>query len=223
MERPEHVDGRISLGDFVLDLDTRELRRGAARIALSPKAFQLLAILAAHRPKALSKSELLARLWPDAFVVDKNLTNLIGELREALGDTATNPRFLRTVQRYGYALQDPENRSSPAAGRFRLVWTGGRAVLHDGDHLIGRDPNLELFFDHASVSRHHARITIAGSDAAIADLGSKNGTFVGERRVVSSTALADGDVIRVGAVRLTFQAIRSVGSTETHADAPRSE
>ena len=53
---------------------------------LSPKAFDLLCILVAGRPKAISKSELQERLWPATFVVEKNLTNLVGEIRDALGD-----------------------------------------------------------------------------------------------------------------------------------------
>jgi DNA-binding winged helix-turn-helix (wHTH) protein/Flp pilus assembly protein TadD len=101
---------QVSFGDFVLDLDAREVRRGSAPIRLSPKAFQLLDILVTNRPKALSKAELQNRLWPSTFVVEKNLANLIGEIREALGEDAANPRFIRTVPRFGYAF-----REAPAA------------------------------------------------------------------------------------------------------------
>jgi DNA-binding winged helix-turn-helix (wHTH) protein len=211
------VAGRIGFGEFVLDLDTRELLRGRTPVPLSPKAFQLLALLAESRPKALSKSDLQERLWPGTFVVEKNLTNLVAEIRHALGDDASDPRFVRTVHRFGYAFH-----AAPAdapfvrgAARFRLVWPGARAALPDGHHVIGRDPDLELFLDSASVSRHHARITIAGDQATLEDLGSKNGTFVSGRRIASATQLADGVVIRVGSVELTFHAVRAAGSTET--------
>jgi pSer/pThr/pTyr-binding forkhead associated (FHA) protein len=99
--------------------------------------------------------------------------------------------------------------------RFRLVWPGGRAGLGDGEHVLGRDPELELFLDAPEVSRRHARIRIAGDEATIEDLESKNGTFVSDRRVESATRLVDGDSIRIGSVRLTFTAVRSCGSTET--------
>jgi len=79
--------------------------------------------------------------------------------------------------------------------------------------VLGRDPDLELFLDAPDVSRRHAQINIAGDEATIADLDSRNGTFVGERRVQAPTRLADGDSIRVGSVRLTFTAILSRGST----------
>ena len=214
----------MAFGEFVLDLDTRELRRGSTPVPLSPKAFQLFALLVEHRPKAVSKSELQERLWPGTFVVEKNLTNLVAEIRGALDDDASDPRFVRTVHRFGYAFQAPPaattaGHAGPArtAARFRVVWAGGRAALRDGEHVIGRDPDLELFLDEASVSRHHARITIAGERATVEDLGSKNGTHVGERRVESATPLADGDIIRVGSVTLTFHAVQALDSTQTRA------
>lgn len=212
----------LLFGDFVLDLDARELRRGGEPMLLSPKAFQLLEVLVSNSPKALSKSALQEHLWPDTFVVEKNLVNLIAEIREAVGDDAARPRFVRTIHRFGYAFRNTTDeprarRESIRAAdvRFRLVWAGGRAGLGDGEHVLGRDPELELFLDAPDVSRRHARIRIAGDEATIEDLESKNGTFVSERRVGSATRLADGDSIRVGSVRLTFTAVRNRGSTET--------
>jgi hypothetical protein len=212
----------ITFGGFVLDLDSRELRRGGESVALTPKAFQLLEVLVANRPKALSKSALQERLWPDTFVLEKNLVNLVAEIREALGDSATQPRFVRTVPKFGYAfrhLPSPDvaagARMRPARGHFRLAWPGGRAALTDGEYVLGRDPDLELFLDAHDVSRRHARITISGDDASIEDLNSKNGTFVSDQRVDSATPLVDGASIRVGSVRLTFTTVQHRGSTET--------
>src|SRR5262245_26530357 len=79
--------------DVLIDTDSRQLFRGGDEIALSPKAFQLLAILAFARPRALSKSELHDALWPDTFVVEPNLSNLVGEIRAALTDSPRQPRF----------------------------------------------------------------------------------------------------------------------------------
>ena len=175
----------VSFGPFVLDLETRELRRGSEFVSLSPKAYQLLEVLVVSRPKALSKSALQEHLWPDKFVLDKNLVNLVAEIREALGDNATRPQFVRTVPKFGYAFRHSttppaatalEARVSPNGARFRLSWAGGRAALSDGEYVLGRDPDLELFLDAHDVSRRHARITIVGNDASIEDLDSKNGT-----------------------------------------------
>ena len=212
----------VLFGDFVLDPDARELRRGGEPILLSPKAFQLLELLAANSPKALSKAALQEHLWPNTFVVEKNLVNLIAEIREALGEAAAQPRFVRTIHRFGYAFRDqtgkPRARRESISAtdvRFRLVWAGGRAGLGEGEHVLGRDPELKLFLDAPDVSRRHARISIAGDEATIDDLESKNGTFVSDRRLGSATRLADGDSIRVGSVQLTFTAVRSRGSTQT--------
>ena len=108
---------QVSFGEFVLDLDSRELRRGAEPVRMSPKAFQLLEILVTNRPKALSKADLQDRLWPDTFVVEKNLANLVSEIRQALGDSPSAPGFIRTVPRYGYAFHEtmPGDQEAPLA------------------------------------------------------------------------------------------------------------
>jgi non-specific serine/threonine protein kinase len=106
---------RLGFGDFVFDLESRELLRAGTAVPLSPKAFQLLGLLVQSRPRALSKGELQDGLWPGTFVVEKNLTNLIGEIRKALGDDAAEPRFIRTVARFGYAFHDPAAIESPGA------------------------------------------------------------------------------------------------------------
>jgi DNA-binding winged helix-turn-helix (wHTH) protein len=211
---------RVRFGEFVLDSDTRELRRGSEPVHLSPKAFLLLETLVDHRPKALSKSMLNDRLWPDTFVVEANLANLVGEVRAALGDDSRRPRFVRTVHGFGYAFREPpadEPGNRPRRGAVhRLVWKGGRATLAEGEHVIGRDPELELSFDTPSVSRRHARLRVEPSGAVLEDLGSKNGTFLNGRRVAGPTPLSDRDQIRIGSrVHLTFRTIEPAASTQT--------
>src|SRR5688500_2728605 len=159
---------RVRFGAYVLDLESRLLLRGDTVVHLSPKAFDLLSILVSQRPKALSKNDLQERLWPGTFVVEKNLANLVGEIREAIGDDPSDPRFIRTVHRFGYAFRDPAARpdaDTPArpgvARSFRLKWVNGRATLEEGEHLVGRDPDAEIFLNQAGVSRRHARVVIA--------------------------------------------------------------
>ena len=219
---------RVSFGDFVLDLDSRKLLRGRDAVPLAPKAYRLLEILVTNRPKALSKIALQERLWPDTFVVEKNLVNLIAEIRHSLGDDPAHPRFLRTVQRFGYAFQTSDaetaadtTTSQRANVRFRVSWAYGRAGLGEGDHVLGRDPDLELFLDSPGVSRRHALIKVIGDEATVEDLGSKNGTFVADQRLASPMPLVDGDVIRIGSVQLTFNAVRTWGSTRTESHRQR--
>jgi DNA-binding winged helix-turn-helix (wHTH) protein len=79
---------RIRFSPFDLDLDTRQLTRDSHPLELAPKAFDLLVTLVLERPKVLSKAALLQRLWPDTFVEEANLSNLVAEIRHALGDQA---------------------------------------------------------------------------------------------------------------------------------------
>ncbi len=137
---------QIRFGDFVLDTDTRELTRDSRAVHLSPKAFQLLAVLVTARPRALSKETLYQHLWPNTFVVEANLSNLIGELRAAIGDEPRRPRFVRTVHGFGYAFREALPAVSAAADRrsailYQLVWEGGRATFGEGEHVLGRDPD----------------------------------------------------------------------------------
>jgi DNA-binding winged helix-turn-helix (wHTH) protein len=211
---------RVRFGTFVLDSDTRELLCGDVQVPLSPKAFELLCLLVAHRSKAMSKSDLQERLWPTTFVVEKNLANLIGEIRDALRDDPSSPRFIRTVHRFGYAFREARIDTGTGVSRavkvsFLLKWANGRARLGEGAHILGRDPDVEILLDSPGVSRRHALLTISEASATIEDLGSKNGTFVGDQRVDASRSLGDGHTITVGSVKLTLSVLRAPRSTET--------
>ena len=212
---------RVRFSPYVLDLDSRQLLRGDDVVHLSPKAFDLLSILVSNRPKALSKSDLQERLWPGTFVVEKNLANLVSEIRDAIGDDPSKPRFIRTVHRFGYAFRDmvstEDGRSARRGGdvSFRLKWVNGLVTLDEGVHVIGRDPDAEVFLNSAGVSRRHARITISAGRLTIEDLGSKNGTFVGDQRLEGPRSVGDGDIIGVGSVKLTLRIFQTPSSTRT--------
>jgi DNA-binding winged helix-turn-helix (wHTH) protein/Tfp pilus assembly protein PilF len=95
---------RLQFGDCLFDAESRTLQRGGSAVRITAKAFQLLELLLAARPKPIAKEELFARLWPDTFVSDGNLATLIREIRAATGDDARQPRYIRTVHRFGYAF-----------------------------------------------------------------------------------------------------------------------
>ncbi len=123
---------RFCFGHFVLDSDARELLRDGEAVHLSPKAYELLEALVENRPKALSKSALHDLLWPNTFVVETNLANLVvGDSRRDRGQTApasVSPHRLRLR----LCLSGPRRRCPaplvPAAGRVRpggvhrLIW-----------------------------------------------------------------------------------------------------
>ena len=220
---------RLRFGDCVLDSGTREVFRGETLVRLSPKAFQLLELLATNRPNAISKDKIHETLWPGSFVVDGNLANLISELRDAVGDDARQPRVIRTVQRYGYAFQaeaEPDSgreRSEAGDAIYRLLWGEREIALSPGENPIGRDRDSIVWIDDFDVSRNHARIVIDGSGARLEDLGSKNGTFHRGEKIVTAATLANGDIVRVGGATMVFRVFLRTGPTATAASVrPRS-
>jgi DNA-binding winged helix-turn-helix (wHTH) protein len=213
---------RLAFGDCVLDLDTRELHRGERAVPLSPKAFALLELLAQSRPKALSKAEIHSALWPDTFVTETNLANLVVELRAALGDDAHAPQIVRTVPRYGYAFCAEAHSDAPAAGgaplegdEHRLVWRRRVIPLLPGENVIGRDRSSTVWINDESVSRRHARVVVGEDGAWLEDLGSKNGTFLRGKPVRAAVRLEDGEEFTVGQVVGPLRYHREGGSATT--------
>jgi DNA-binding winged helix-turn-helix (wHTH) protein len=206
---------RVRFGDFVVDDATRQLMRGGVAIHMSPKAFDLLVALLRERPNVLSKEDLHARLWPKTFVSDASLAMIVAEVRAALGETARQPSAIRTVHRRGYAFQADAVDSPQAADVVAvpagsvtgcwLVTTSRQIALTPGDNIVGRDPAAQVWLDSPSVSRRHARIRVEAGRARLEDLDSKNGTFVGDRRVDEVIWLGDGDDVRFGSVGTRFR------------------
>jgi DNA-binding winged helix-turn-helix (wHTH) protein len=207
----------VRFGEFCFDDDRRVLGREGRDVHLSPKAYQLLKILLARRPAALSKQELNDHLWPATFVADVSLATVVAEVRSALGERGRDGRFIRTVHGFGYAFDgdardDPSApdggaerpQDVPAPGRrsctIWLEWNGRDYPLSSGDQVVGRVADADIRLDTQSVSRHHARLVRSGCEVAVEDLGSKNGTFVQGRRITSAVAVGDGDTIRFGDV-----------------------
>src|SRR5262245_19216944 len=144
---------RLRFGAFTFDPARRQLFREETEVHLAPKAFELLKVLIESHPQALSKAQLQQHLWPDTFVSEANLPLLLGEIRKALADDAKNPRFIRTLQRFGYAfcgsvteISDQEGRAQQAVSCW-LVWNRQRLDLVEGENVIGRDPQATVHID----------------------------------------------------------------------------
>lgn len=209
---------KVRFGEFVLDAEARQLRRGAESLHLSRKAFDLLAMLLEHRPGVVEKEALRDRLWPGTSVVDANLNNLASEIRVVLGDDPQQSKFLRTVHRVGYAFCGAATADdAPAANAARRFWVvlNERAIILASERtVIGRDPECAIWIDAPELSRRHACIRLVeaagATTATVEDLGSTNGTFVEGKRVNAPQTLEDGDVIRIGDARVTFRTSASV-------------
>jgi DNA-binding winged helix-turn-helix (wHTH) protein len=213
---------RTDFGPFSIDAQARQLFREGVELHLSPKAFDLLCLLLQERPKVVDRRELHARIWPATHVVDTNLNVLIAEIRKALGDSAQQPRYIRTVHGVGFSFCGavvPERGESPSYDAMRcwLISSDSTFRLQEGENTIGRDPQCDVFLDTLDVSRRHASIRIDSRARTVVlnDLGSTNGTLVQGVAVREPTALNDGDVIAVGPIDLKVRLGRSDTLPET--------
>jgi DNA-binding winged helix-turn-helix (wHTH) protein len=211
---------RIAFGRFTFDSETRELLEDGRRVHVSPKAFDLLRVLLERRPNVVSKTELHDKVWPAAFVGDANLSVVIAEIRQVLGDDSKDGRFIRTVHRVGYAFSgsvvESARETAGATGyRCWLVWNDRRLPLSEAEYVLGRDPRCTLHIDASGVSRRHARLVVGAASTTIADLGSSNGTFVQGRAITAERTLADGDAIELGEAMLTFRAWADEAAAKT--------
>src|SRR6266481_4026573 len=99
----------LRFGVFEVDLRAGELRKQGKRIKLQEQPFQVLAVLLQRPGEVVTREELRSQNWPpDTFVdFDNSLNTAINKLREALGDSADNPRFIETLPRRGYRFIAP--------------------------------------------------------------------------------------------------------------------
>lgn len=101
-ESKKTQSGAYRFGSFELHPSERQLYSKNERVALTPKAFDALLLLVANAERLVRKDELIHALWPDTFVEEANLTNIIVTLRKILGRTA-----IETVWKFGYRFSLP--------------------------------------------------------------------------------------------------------------------
>lgn len=199
-------------GSFEFDSARRRLARDGESVHLTPKAFDLLALLIEAAPSVVPKSTVHERLWPNGVVSDATLVGLVKELRRALADQEPHSPVIRTVHRVGYAFEAPvvtSGASQPMTAARWLVLNDRRLPLAVGENVVGRDPQAKVWLDYSTVSRRHARIEIGPDRALLEDLGSKNGTSVGGVKVLGQMMLRDGDRIGFGQVFATYRESRA--------------
>src|SRR5215470_18784017 len=99
---------KLRFGNFEVDLSCRELRKHGLRIRLAEKPFRILEMLLERPGQVVTRLALRERLWPDTHVgYDHSLNTAVNTLRELLGDTAQNPRYIETLPRLGYRFISP--------------------------------------------------------------------------------------------------------------------
>jgi DNA-binding winged helix-turn-helix (wHTH) protein len=108
MHDNEPASTRLRFGVFVADAQTGELTEQGKRIRLQEQPFQLLLMLLQKPGEMVTREELRTKLWPQTIVdFDHGLNKAISKIREALGDSSENPRFVETVARRATAFLAP--------------------------------------------------------------------------------------------------------------------
>src|SRR5208337_5167313 len=104
MPVPQNNSRVARFGVFELDLNAGELRKSGVKLRLQGQPFQVLALLLERAGDVVTREELRQQLWPsDTFVdFDHSLNTAVNKVREALGDSATSPRYVETLARRGY-------------------------------------------------------------------------------------------------------------------------
>jgi DNA-binding winged helix-turn-helix (wHTH) protein len=193
-------------GTFELDSQRRQLRRGEQDLHLTPKAFDLLSVLVDAAPRVVPKSELHQRLWPAGVVTDATLVGLVKEIRRVLEDTDPQEPLIRTAHRVGYAFEAPVMRAPQAPRHSHWLIVGERRIaLMEGENIIGRDPDVNVCLDFATVSRRHARLLVTSSGTVLEDLASKNGTSVDGTLITAAQPLRNGQRFACGHLDMTYR------------------
>ena len=125
-------DDVFRFGPFLLDPKDRRLTRDGATVELNARYLDALALLVRERGGLVSKSRFLDEVWRGVPVTDEALTQCVRSLRRALGDDATNPRFIETVPKHGY--------------RFIATVTDGEAAIEAPDATARPRRDREMVF-----------------------------------------------------------------------------
>ena len=151
-------------GDYRLNLPNEQLWCGAQPVPLTTKALRVLGELVAHAGQLVTKDALFAAVWPGAAVSEGVLSNCIGELRKALGDSAQAPRCIQTVHRRGYRFLAPMTVATPPAPAPAVAWLP--AALPRAPLLVGRDAEVATLHQHLVQARRGQRQMVLVSGEA---------------------------------------------------------
>ena len=216
----------LKFGVFEVDLAAGEIRKAGMRLKLAPQPFQVLRALLEHPQQVVTREELRERVWPDNTFVDYELAlkKAINRLREVLGDSAENPRFIETVPRRGYrfigALTSPESSEenssgtgdsrlpSPVSGniaaqaRSTSVFTHWRVVTVLALLLVGGTTGLVVArWRHSPSVFKHRRLTANSQETpVIGAVISPNGQYLAfaDKTGFYLQQIANGETHRLG-------------------------
>ncbi len=212
MPAPTHSLQTVRFGSFALDLTSGELRKDGQKVALPPKAFEVLKALVERPGEVVTREYLRARLWAgDTFVeFEDSLNHAVNKLRRALGDSAEGPQFIETLPRLGYRFIASEDHARELAIR-------SLAVLPMAN--LSADPHQEYFADGMTdaliTDLAKIRVVKVISRTSVMRYKGVNKPLPEIARELGVDGVIEGTVQRSGErVRITVQLIRA--ATDTH-------
>jgi TolB-like protein/tetratricopeptide (TPR) repeat protein len=213
-------------GEFRLDLNERQLRQGNRVIPLQPKTFQALLYLAQRHGHLVTKEELHDAVWGNVAVTDSALARCIVDIRKAIGDSATEPRFVQTVARVGYRfVGEVEELDAAADGAVTAATehTTAQSVVVLPFLNLSSDVEQEYFVDGftdlliAELGRIRSLHVISRTSAMCYKATAK--TLPEIARELRVDAAVEGSVLRSGSqVRITVQLIAARSDRHLWAD-----
>ena len=149
---PQNQSRVARFGVFEIDLSAGELRKNGVKQRLQGQPFQVLTVLLERAGEVVTREELQQKLWPsDTFVdFDHSLNTAINKVREALGDSASSPRFVETLARRGYRFIAPVQTDAPAPKPEIPAATAPTAPVRPVEPL---HPELEVPIPRRSLTR----------------------------------------------------------------------
>jgi TolB-like protein len=194
----------VGFGAFEVDFQSRNLRKHGMRIRLEEKPFQILEMLLERAGHVVSRQMLFEKLWPDTFVgYEHGLNTAINKLRDLLGDSARNPRYIETLPRLGYRFIAPVLTPGKPAG------TDKRMLLVLPFQNMGCEIEQEYFADGLTdeMISHLGRLNpkrlgVIARTSAIQYKGTKKsiGEIAGELHVdcvLEGSIRCDGERLRI--------------------------
>lgn len=129
--------------DCVLDLDRRELLRGARAVATAPQVFDLLVYLAENRARVVSRDDLMQAVWAGRIVSESTLASHINAVRKAVGDSGQQQRMIRTIARKGFRFA-AEVREVPSTRESAAAFAGSAPPSADAATSVASAPAIAV-------------------------------------------------------------------------------
>jgi pSer/pThr/pTyr-binding forkhead associated (FHA) protein len=209
----ERIDEARKLADLFPDdrVKFRVVNRPPGEIHITAEEFQILFQIGTGKTVAQLRSE-SGRAAADLYPIIKRL-QMTGLIEPVADSDATTPKQAPAPEPPAIVQAPPELPPEPATQKFAepphsvATLTADDGTLHpllEEEATIGRTPANSIALRDASVSAHHARVVRTPEGFLIEDVGSRNGTYINSEKLAEKRLLADGDLVRLGKIILTF-------------------